>query len=276
MSGQERGETERLREENTLLLDELESAYRVLEQSLGKAKYETQVAYQELRKRNDKLRQANQQVRDSLSEKEVLIREIHHRVKNNLQIISSLLALQARRIQDEQTRAIFDESRSRIKTMALIHEKLYQSHELASIDFAGYARDLATSLLQAYMANSSAVRLQTNIGHFPLSVDTAVHCGLIINELVLNAIKYAFPSGREGKISIQAYQDQGSECTLIIRDNGIGFPEDIDFHHPETLGLQLVHTMVQQLKGRIELDRSDGTRIKMVFPASGQTSTVLA
>ena len=160
--------------------------------------------------------------------------------------------------------------------MALIHEKLYQSHDLASIDFAGYARDLATSLLQAYMANSSAVRLQTDIDHFPLSVDTAVHCGLIINELVLNATKYAFPSGREGKISIQAYQDQGSECTLIIRDNGIGLPEDIDFHHPETLGLQLLHTMVQQLKGRIELDCSGGTRIKMVFPASGQTSAVLA
>ena len=209
--------------------------------------------------------QTEDQIKASLKEKEVLLGEIHHRVKNNLQIISSLLNLQSRYIKDEQTLEVFKEIQNRIRSMALIHEKLYQSKDLARIDFAGYIRSLVADLFRSYKTNSHLISLKTNTDDVFLGVDTAIPCGLIINELVLNSLKYAFPEGRQGAIHVDFHLGEEGKFTLIVGDNGVGFPKDLDFRNTESLGLRLTCTLVDQLEGTIELDRSGGTGFKVTF-----------
>ena len=211
-------------------------------------------------------KRAEDQIKASLKEKEVLLREIHHRVKNNLQIISSLLKLQSRYIKDKQTLHVFKESQNRIRSMALIHEKLYQSRELARIDFVEYVRSLVANLFRSYEVNSDLITLKTNIDDVFLGIDTAIPCGLIIDELVSNSLKYAFTEGRQGEIHIDLHSNKESKFTLIVSDNGVGFPKDLDFRNTESLGLQLTCTLVDQLQGTIELDRSGGTEFKITFP----------
>lgn len=204
------------------------------------------------------------EIQASLHEKEVLLREIHHRVKNNLQITSSLLRLQARSIDDPRARELFDSTQSRIRSIALVHEKLYQSTNLAAIDFADYLRTLADLLLRSYTAASSAIELRVNAEPLPLSVETAVPCGLIANELLSNAIKHAFPQGT-GTIEVTLAQSEGM-ADLVIADNGVGLPESVGFEGHDTLGLQLVRQLATQIDAAIDIDRTHGTRFRIVFP----------
>ncbi|GAI89221.1 unnamed protein product, partial [marine sediment metagenome] len=191
-------------------------------------------------------KRAGDQIKASLKEKEVLLREIHHRVKNNLQIISSLLNLQSRYIKDKQVLHVFQESQDRIKSMVLIHKKLYQSKDLARIDFAEYVRSLIADLFRSYKADYGLITLKTNIDNVFLGIDTAIPCGLIINELISNSLKYAFPEGGQGEIRIELHPEKEGKFTLIVSDSGVGFPKDLDFRNTESLGLQLACTLVDQ------------------------------
>jgi len=209
-------------------------------------------------------KRAEEQLKASLREKEVLLKEIHHRVKNNMQVISSLLNLQSRQIEDEQTREIFRDTRSRVTSMAMVHEQLYQSPDLARVDFAKHVRSLASYLFRSYGDASRAVVFQEDIEDVDLTLDTAIPCGLIINELVSNALKHAFPDGRKGEIRV-GLRFADDRFTLVVADNGIGLPADMDFRVTNTMGLQVVTTLARQLDGKIELDRHEGTAFKITF-----------
>lgn len=206
-------------------------------------------------------------IKASLEEKQTLLQEVHHRVKNNLQIISSLLNLQAQNIGDEQIKEIFKASQNRIKLIALVHEKLYQSKDLTKINFAEYIKNLTIFIFHSYDAHLNGVSLRIDVRDILIDMNTAISCGLIINELVSNSLKHAFPEDKKGEIQIKFYSDNNN-FILIISDNGIGFPKELDFHKTKSLGLQLVNTSVEQLKGKIELDRTKGTKFKIKFPIS--------
>jgi PAS domain S-box-containing protein len=203
-------------------------------------------------------KQAQERILASLEEKEVLLKEIHHRVKNNLQIVSSLLYLQSRKTEDDTVLQVLRESQNRIKSMALIHEKLYHSHDFTQIDFADYIRSLVGHLMHTYRT-VGGVSLKVDVGQVSFGLDKAIPLGLIINELVSNALKYAFPRDKRGEITVSLREEAGREDTLIVHDNGVGFPEDIDFEHSPSLGLQLVCTLAKQVDGVIRLDRDGGT-----------------
>ncbi|MBV9389651.1 MAG: response regulator [Chroococcidiopsidaceae cyanobacterium CP_BM_ER_R8_30] len=205
------------------------------------------------------------QIKASLQEKEVLLKEVHHRVKNNFQIISSLLSLQSNSIQDERCREVFKISQNRIESMALVHEKLYLSENLAQIDFADYIKGLVADLMSSYQVDSDTIDIRVIAERAFLSLGTAIACGLIINELVLNAFKYGFPEGRSGEVYINFCSEDDGKFSLAISDNGIGFPQDLDFKHTESLGLQLVNALTAQLGGTIELNRDKGTEYKITF-----------
>ena len=219
---------------------------------------------------------AEEQIKASLKEKEVLLKEIHHRVKNNLQIIHSLLNLQSSRIGDSRTREKLKQSQNRIKSMALIHETLYQSKDFARIDFREYIKELSTHLFSSYGANSKDIKLSIEADNVYLSIDKAIPCSLIINEIVSNALKHGFLVKKKGKIRITLHSSSKTNygkdnstphlCHLIISNNGIKFPEDLDFRNTESVGLQLVCALTDQLKGTIELDTSSGTEFKITFP----------
>jgi PAS domain S-box-containing protein len=208
---------------------------------------------------------AEEQVKASLEEKVVLLKEIHHRVKNNLQVISSLLYLQADKVRDQQLREILQDSQNRVKSMALIHEKLYQAKDLSRVDLGEYIRNLVSYLLRAHSSQKSDIRLHIQAEDIFLGIDTAMPCGLIINELVSNALKHAFPNGKSGEIHINLNTGQNNLFCLEVWDNGIGFPAEIDFQNTPSLGLQLVNTLVHQLDGAIELHRNGGTQFTIHF-----------
>jgi two-component sensor histidine kinase len=197
----------------------------------------------------------------------VLLKEIHHRVKNNLQIISSLLNLQSDNIDLADPARTFRESQDRIRSMALIHEKLYRSGDVARIDFREYVESLTSGLYRSYFPGPG-VRIFADVENVSLDIDLAVSCGLIINELVSNALKYAFPDGRAGKIHVSLAGD-GDSYTLTVSDDGVGLPPGLDFRDTPSLGLQLVNTLVGQLEGTIELDSAEGTRFKITFAEIG-------
>ncbi|HSE84066.1 MAG TPA: PAS domain S-box protein [Thermodesulfobacteriota bacterium] len=212
-------------------------------------------------------KQAEEQIKSSLKEKEILLKEVYHRVKNNLQLISSLLNLQLQYITDMCASEMFKETQNRIRSMALLHAQLYQSNNLAMIDFEKYIQSLADNLLSMYGVNSDAVQLDVNVDNVSLDIDTAIPCGLIINELVSNSLKYAFPRGKKGRICIILRKDGSPDnlYSLVVGDNGVGFPRDLDIRNTESLGLQLVMDLVEQIEGKIELDRSIGTVFKITF-----------
>ncbi|MCP4542217.1 MAG: GAF domain-containing protein [Chloroflexi bacterium] len=207
---------------------------------------------------------AEEQIKASLKEKEVLLKEIHHRVKNNLQVISSMLRLQARNVDDQLTLQVLEESQNRIRSMALIHERLYRSQDLAKVDFGVYIRDLAIHLVHSYKTYSGGVDLDVNVEDIFLDIDTAIPCGLIANELICNSMKYAFPSNDRGKINVDVYVNQ-EQLTMIISDDGVGIPPDLDYRNTGSLGLQLVNALVDQLEGSIELYNNEGTEFKITF-----------
>ena len=215
-------------------------------------------------KRFEELRQTQEQLQASLHEKSVLLKEIHHRVKNNLQIVYSLLRLQYRRITDPLAANILLESQNRIKSIAMVHEKLYSSEDLASINLGQYLPKLAASLFSSYNINANAITLQTKVDDVSFDIDTAIPCGLIINELVSNALKYAFPQ-QAGEIAIELHWVGEETIVLTVSDNGIGLPANFEQTQTNSLGLKLVSDLVNQLKGTIELKREQGTAFKITF-----------
>jgi PAS domain S-box-containing protein len=210
-------------------------------------------------------KRADEQIKNSLREKEVLLKEIHHRVKNNLQVISSLLNLQSGYIQDARTQDLFLESQNRVRSMALIHEKLYQSPDVARIDFSEYVFSLVSMLFRSYGTNSGAVKLDLQIAALSLNIDTAIPVGLLLNELVSNSLKYAFPSGQAGTISIDFRSNKPDEYALVFRDDGIGMPKDFDFEKSPSLGLRLVKILTHQIGGELLFSRSRGTEFIITF-----------
>ncbi|TAN42113.1 MAG: DUF3365 domain-containing protein [Nitrospirae bacterium] len=210
-----------------------------------------------------------EQMKRSMLEKETLLKEIHHRVKNNMQVITSILSLQAKLIRDEAMAEIFRESQARIKSMAMVHERLYRAENLSKIGFAEYVRSLVFDIVRSYAVNSDRVKLKIDIAEgTELNVDTAIPCGLIINELTSNSFKHAFRSGREGTLKISFCKNEDSEYILTVSDDGAGFPKDIDFSDTSSLGLRLVNMLTKQLGGRIEMaDVPKGTEFKVRFGA---------
>jgi PAS domain S-box-containing protein len=207
---------------------------------------------------------AEENIKISLQEKEVLLREIHHRVKNNMQIISSMLNLQMGYIKDKNITDIFSESQNRILSMALVHEKLYQSSDLRNIDFKGYINDLGINLLQSY--NVNYIKLNVNVEDIYLDIDLAIPAGLIINELITNSIKYAFPDRMKGEIKISFRSINENMLELVVSDNGIGLPKDLDFRKSTTLGLHMVTLLAEsQLHGKIDINRDKGTEFQIKF-----------
>lgn len=208
---------------------------------------------------------AQVKLRSALAEKEVLLKEVHHRVKNNLQIVSSLLQLQSYTLKDPEVIKVFRESQNRIESISLIHKNLYTSANIGQIDVADYIHNLAASLLISYQIGPSRIALETNIDSVSLNVDQAIACGLVINELISNSLKHAFPNQQAGTISI-ALHNISTSIEMTIRDNGIGLPDNLDWRNTTSLGLSLVHDLVtEQLEGDITLERNHGTGFKIQF-----------
>ena len=210
-------------------------------------------------------KEAEEKLKTSLLEKEVLLREIHHRVKNNLQIISSLLNLQSRHIEDEFSLDMFQESRDRVRSMALVHEKLYRSDELARVDFCEYIQSLARHLFMSYGINSKGIDLDVDVNDVFLDINTSIPCGLIINELVSNSLKHAFAGRNRGKIRVVLRPDDGDRFKMVVSDDGVGLPKDLDVTQTESLGLQLVSMLVEQLQGTMRIEKNQGTSFEIVF-----------
>ncbi|MBU1355563.1 MAG: PAS domain S-box protein [Candidatus Edwardsbacteria bacterium] len=215
-----------------------------------------------------RIKQFEMQIRESLKEKEVLLKEIHHRVKNNLQIIVSLLNLQTGYVDDPRYKKMFMESQNRVRSMALVHEKLYKSKDLAGIDFSDYVGGLMNDLYSTYGSTQDQVELTTDILKEKLPIDIAIPCGLIINELASNSFKYAFKSGKgKGRIGISLVKDKSDIYTLEVSDDGPGISADLDLKNSPTLGLQLVDSLVGQLDASIKITGKGGTRVTIKFKA---------
>ncbi|MBF0607061.1 MAG: histidine kinase dimerization/phosphoacceptor domain -containing protein [Candidatus Magnetobacterium sp. LHC-1] len=212
-----------------------------------------------------------EQWRKSAEYKETLLREIHHRVKNNFQIITSLLSLQSANITDRRIVNVFVDSFNRIKAMSTIHTKLYQSDDLSKLDFEEYVSELCTELVNSYDIHPSTpvLKLDVDIANIGIDVDIATPCGLIINEIVSNSMKYAFPDNAPGEIFVSFKRDDNDNYILLVGDNGVGIPKDFDLSKSRSLGMQLVHDLVKKkLKGSIEIDTTKGTVYRIIFKKS--------
>ena len=205
----------------------------------------------------------------SLGEKDALLKEVHHRVKNNLQLISSLLSLQAGRIDDPPVAELFKESRNRVRSMALVHENLYRAGNFARIPMRAHVQNLAAHLIRAYDMHSQQVGLSTEIDDIELDLDRAVATGLIINELISNALKHAFPAGRPGQVQVDLRLVDGNQCRLEVTDDGVGLSSDFDVERAESLGLQLVHDLTRQLHGTITVRARRGNALRHRFRRHG-------
>jgi PAS domain S-box-containing protein len=247
-----------------LMESEIRSLNTVLEQRVKDRTEALQKANEALEVENAQRVEAEGKLRTAYDEKVMLVKEIHHRVKNNLQIIISLLNLQSRYITDESTLAAIKESQNRVRAMSLVHEKLYQADNVSKIQIKDYIRFLGNGLVQFYGAKSRGVRLTLDIGDVDATINTAIPLGLIVNELISNSLKYAFPEGKPGEITITVTKE-GTALHIRYRDNGVGIPESLDWKNTKSLGLRLVNTLVDQLNGTVELDRSAGTLFTMVL-----------
>lgn len=205
-----------------------------------------------------------------LNEKEILLREIHHRVKNNMQIVSSLLSLQSQRLPELQAKFL-RETQGRIQAMALVHEKLYQSNDLTQVDMVAYTNSLLQPIIHAYSSPATYVKLVQNIASLSMSIDIAIPCGLILNELVSNSLKHAFQERATGEIVVELNKD-ADQLNLCVRDNGVGFRGSIDEYEPLTLGLRLVRLLTGQLQGQLEIRQKEGTEFCIHFPAVNTSS----
>lgn len=209
------------------------------------------------------LKNAENEIKESLREKEILLREIHHRVKNNLQIVSSLLSLQTEFVEGEESIDVLMESRNRVQTMSIVHEELYKSSSLKDINFREFIENLISNLFYSYGVGAGTIVREIDVEDLNVGIDTAVPCGLVINELVTNSLKYAFPEGK-GTIRIE-FKKINDNFYLIISDDGIGMPENIEMENTGTLGLKMVSSLVDQLDGTLKLDVTNGTEFKIIF-----------
>jgi two-component sensor histidine kinase len=219
---------------------------------------------EERRQTEKALKKTEEQIKKSLEEKTVLLQEIHHRVKNNMQVIISLMNLQAETIKDEELKEHFRETKSRINAMALIHHILYNFDSISQIILHDYLTRLVDSLKKIY--NTSGINITVETNSCRLNISQAIPCGLVINELISNALKYAFPENRSGEVRIEAFKDNSDHLIVKVSDNGIGLPADFDIYNTATLGLSLVSGLVEkQLEGSLNVDRSRGTSFRIAF-----------
>ncbi|UTB34125.1 MAG: PAS domain S-box protein [Methanobacterium sp. ERen5] len=210
------------------------------------------------------IKQFETELKGSIREKEVLLKEIHHRVKNNMQIISSLMNIQTRYLDDKESINVLKESQNRVKSMSMIHEKLYRSKKFDKVDFAEYIENLVWDLFYSYSIEKGRIEPVLEIDDVKLNIETSVPLGLIITELVSNCLKYAFPDSMRGTLYV-SLKNYGEYYELIIKDDGIGFPITIDFKNTDSLGLQLVNSLTDQIDGEIELNPVNGTEFRIVF-----------
>jgi len=240
-------EGEVLKLHNERLVNNLEKKMRGLETEIAE------------RKRIEK------ELLDSLEEKEVLLKEIHHRVKNNMQVISSLFHLQIRNTSNEECRGILVENETRVRSMSIVHEYLYRSLDLSKVDLASYIRSIADHLSSVYLKDRTRVRVETDLEEILLDINSAVPCGLLLNELISNALKHAFPEGRTGVVRIGMHRRPDGGVELSVADDGVGLSDAVDYHRAESMGLQIVNLLASQLDGTIAVDRTAGTAIVLTF-----------
>ncbi|RLD45884.1 MAG: hypothetical protein DRI86_04780 [Bacteroidetes bacterium] len=219
----------------------------------------------ELERKEEKRRLAEEYLKKSLEEKDILLREVHHRVKNNMQIISSILRMQSRNVEDEKLKMILQESQNRIHSMALIHENLYSNEGLADVKFDNYIKSLVGNIARTYNSKQNKVKYKYLIESTNLPMDFAIPCGLIINELVSNSLKYAFSELQEGLISISFNNISDNNYSLIVEDNGVGINKDFDIKKTKSLGMKIIHKLVQQIEGELISDFSNGTKFCINF-----------
>ncbi len=240
-----------------IMMDQLESANRNLEQRVIERTRELEEEIAERKLSDEKLRA-------SLHEKEILLKEIHHRVKNNMQTICSMLNLQAGKISDPLLRDLFLESQARIRSMASVHERLYQSEKLAKIDFADYLQGMTRELVRAIRVEGVSIDVHCEQIFFP--IDLAIPCGLIANELISNALKHAFGAAGQGMVRVEFKRGAGQSVELIVEDNGKGFPAGVDFRNMTSMGMTLVVALTEQINAAVDLQRGEGTRFRVVIP----------
>jgi len=215
---------------------------------------------------SDRARQAESQILESLHEKEALVREIHHREKNNLALIVSLLYLQATHTDNEETIRILEECQNRVRAMALVHEALYRSERFSAVDFSRYARTLAGQLMSTYNNPRRTIRLETDLGRVVMSIERAIPCGLILNELITNSLTHAFPDDRDGTIRITWQAREARIRLLEVADDGVGLRPDFDIHSNRTLGLRLLRSLIQQVDGHFVIEAAHpGTVVRLTF-----------
>jgi two-component sensor histidine kinase len=250
---------------------DLRTAHQELDQRVRERTKELSIANEKLRTEIAQRAQAEGQLRASLKEKEILLSEIHHRVKNNLQIIISLLALQSAHVHDETTVNALEDSQDRIRSMALIHEQLYRSEDLSRIDYAEYLESLAKALSQTHCRSTGSPSITIRADHVFLEVVQALPCSLVINELVSNSLKHAFPHRSDGQIHIEFRRRDDHTYAFTVTDNGIGLPSDLNYRNTTSLGLQLIVNLVEtQLRGTIEVINENGATFRGTFPLIGR------
>lgn len=235
---------------------------------------------EELRNANLRLSEINTALKASVLEKEVLLKEIHHRVKNNLQVISSLLNLQTQVVQDPAARSALLDSQMRVRSMALIHEKLYEFGNVSRVYLGQYIKSLSGNLFHSYQKDNSRINLVTSLQDIPTEIDKSIPIGLILNELISNSLKHAFPENRNGEIGIELQREAASTGFLRYHDTGVGFPAGFDIHTSKSLGMRLVYSLAKQLNAQLELENYAGFQLTLRFPiesgediASTQVST---
>lgn len=253
--------TDQLRAEEILLEGNRELEKRVTERTK-----EIAMINESLRVEVRERKVAEKEIQSALKEKELLLKEVHHRVKNNLQVITSLIGLQARQIHDKKLKEKFIETQNRILSISTVHEKLYQSKKLSKIDIDDYITKIMSNLISSFGEMSVDIQIKRKIEQLQLGIDIAIPCGLILNELISNAIKHAFPEKQKGIIEIRFQKTGNKHYTLSVRDNGKGIEENRMKQKPGTLGLKIIKTLAKQLSGTIELNTTDGTEFNIEFP----------
>jgi len=237
---------------NERLINKLEAKMLVLEKEIAERKLAEEIA------------------RAALNEKELLLREVHHRVKNNMQIISSLINLSGRDLKDSATHEVLRQIRLRIRSISMIHEKLLKSSDLIHVDFAEFLNDMSIHYFQHYKADPDRINLRLDVEPMAVPIGLAIPCGLIAGELLSNALKHAYPAGRRGEVSVGLKRLPNNEALLNVRDNGVGLAADADIRKMETTGMTILNALVEQINGRLELIRDTGSDFRVVFglPAS--------